>query len=62
MNELDFCEHKKFTISFTNLNEIKRSLQTISNILKMLNGICKKRWTTWLMKIIKISENGLTII
>ena len=23
MNELDFCEHKKFTISFSNLNEIK---------------------------------------
>lgn len=23
MNELDFCEHKKFTISFTNLNEVK---------------------------------------
>lgn len=23
MNELDFCEHKKITISFSNLNEIK---------------------------------------
>ena len=23
MNELDFCEHKSFTISFLNLNEIK---------------------------------------
>ena len=23
MNELDFCVHKKFTISFTNSNEIK---------------------------------------
>lgn len=41
---------------------VPQMLQTISNILKRLTGICKKRWTTWLMKIIMISENGLTII
>lgn len=33
MNELDFCEHKKFTISFTNLNEIKFKIDDLGEDL-----------------------------